>query len=237
MAAALTWGKHLREVRKARKLTQQQVADAIGVKRETVNQWESESRQLKGEQVIKLADFLGVSCDEVLRGVTAENAVFHSQTGLTNKAIDRLKRWKTIKNNSSQSPGEHAYEKIILRFINQMICSSHIYDFAEEAREFQLYLGSIIESLSDINKILKSFLDKPDCVSIEIVRAQSDPMAKFNVQSDIDIALLCDYRAKELFGYFMERLAGEGLSKDKMWELHREYKDLCERLDNTNGAH
>jgi transcriptional regulator with XRE-family HTH domain len=234
MVESRTWGKYLQNLREARKLTQQQVAKGIGASRERVNQWESESRNLKAEQVIKFANFFGVSCDEVLRGVTAENSVLHAQAGLSNRAIDRLKRWNTLKNNSSQSPGEYAREKTILRFINQMICSSHIYEFAEEAHEFQLYLGECIESLSNRNKILKSYLDNPDCVSIEIVR---EPRDDVYMQLDIDTVLLCDYRAKELFSYFMERLAGEGLSKHKMWELQREYKNLCERVDDVDGTH
>lgn len=59
-------GKHLEELRKSRNETQQELANALGVKRETVNQWESESRQLKAEAVVNLAKHFGVSSDNIV---------------------------------------------------------------------------------------------------------------------------------------------------------------------------
>ena len=83
-------GKRIEGFRKNRGLTQAELAKEMGVKRETVVQWESNSRDLKTSATVKLADFFGVTCDEILRGIKAENVDINKKTGLSDKAIDRL---------------------------------------------------------------------------------------------------------------------------------------------------
>lgn len=51
---------HLRAHRKARKLTQQKVADGIGVSFNTVSGWETGARTMDMEDLEKLAVFYGV---------------------------------------------------------------------------------------------------------------------------------------------------------------------------------
>lgn len=59
-------GQIISKVRSEQGKTQQEVADGIGVKRETVNQWETGTRQIKAEHVIKLSRFFNVSADYLL---------------------------------------------------------------------------------------------------------------------------------------------------------------------------
>lgn len=54
-------GNRLREVRKSKNLTIQQVADAIGVGRNTISRYENEKHYPKPKTWQKLADFFGVS--------------------------------------------------------------------------------------------------------------------------------------------------------------------------------
>ena len=54
-----TFGKALKADREARKLTQQQVADAIGVKQQHVAGWESGKNLPRPESWEKLVDFFG----------------------------------------------------------------------------------------------------------------------------------------------------------------------------------
>jgi SOS-response transcriptional repressor LexA len=57
----------IRELRKERKLTQQQVADAIGISRVAVSKWESgETKDLKRDSLIGLSALFGVSLNELL---------------------------------------------------------------------------------------------------------------------------------------------------------------------------
>lgn len=57
------FGKRLREVRKSKKLTQQQIADEIGVNRGSYSNWEKGKREPSFENLIKLADLLEVTLD------------------------------------------------------------------------------------------------------------------------------------------------------------------------------
>lgn len=58
-------GERIRKLREEKGLTQQQLAKKMYVKRETVNQWENETRDLKTGYTISLADFFGVTCDYI----------------------------------------------------------------------------------------------------------------------------------------------------------------------------
>ena len=83
-------GKRIKELREKKGLTQKELAENLSVKRETVNQWENGTRDLKTEYTIKLADFFEVTCDEILRGVKAENVSINKELGLSDSAIEIL---------------------------------------------------------------------------------------------------------------------------------------------------
>ena len=58
-----TVGDKIRQVRVARNLTQQDLADKMGLKRNTISQWESGSRNVSVEQLIEIAKVVGVTLD------------------------------------------------------------------------------------------------------------------------------------------------------------------------------
>lgn len=57
------FGKRLREVRKSKKLTQQEIAELLGVKQNTYSDWENGKTEPSFENLIKLADLLEVTLD------------------------------------------------------------------------------------------------------------------------------------------------------------------------------
>lgn len=59
-------GRRLRELRKARGLTQQQVAAYLNAAKSTVSQYENDINEPDLETLVKLADWFGVSVDELL---------------------------------------------------------------------------------------------------------------------------------------------------------------------------
>ncbi len=83
-------GKRISRLREQKGLTQLELAKALGVKRETVTQWETGTRDLKTEYTVKLADFFDVSSDEILRGVKAENVSVKRDLELSDKAIENI---------------------------------------------------------------------------------------------------------------------------------------------------
>lgn len=56
----------LKELREESKLTQKEVADAVGGTQSNLAKWEKEKIQPAADMVIKLADFFGVSTDYLL---------------------------------------------------------------------------------------------------------------------------------------------------------------------------
>lgn len=78
--------------------SQRDIADALGVSRETVTQWENGTRRIKDVDIVMLADYFGVSCDYILRGVSSDNIGINKLTGLSEKAIEFLKAENEKKN-------------------------------------------------------------------------------------------------------------------------------------------
>lgn len=65
----------LKELRKQQKLTQQQVADAVGIGMQAYAYYEKEERDPSPDTLCRLADFFNVSVDELL-GRTSEPGIF-----------------------------------------------------------------------------------------------------------------------------------------------------------------
>jgi len=63
-----TLGTRLKALRKNKKITQQQVADAIGVSKTSVIYWEKDENLPKHDSLMALARVLGVTSDYLLNG-------------------------------------------------------------------------------------------------------------------------------------------------------------------------
>lgn len=87
-------GLRIKRLREEKGLTQQDMADALNVKRQTVAQWENGERDLKTGYIIDLAEYLNVSSDYLL-GIsdykTKENTDIGAVLGLSEKAIEAIK--------------------------------------------------------------------------------------------------------------------------------------------------
>lgn len=56
-------GEKIKTIRLARNLTQQDLADRMGLKRNTISQWESGMRKISVEHLIEIAKVVGVTLD------------------------------------------------------------------------------------------------------------------------------------------------------------------------------
>lgn len=68
----LQTGKLIQELRKQKGFTQQQLADMLNLSNKTISKWESGSGSPDISNLPPLADALGVSVDELLRGKLQE---------------------------------------------------------------------------------------------------------------------------------------------------------------------
>lgn len=112
-------GVCIAKLREGRGLSQKQLSEELGklglnVRRETITQWENGTRDLKTEYTVRLAEFFGVSCDYILRGVSSENLRISKETGLRNEAINKL-RYLCGWCNSTPPPYQNE--------INDLLCS------------------------------------------------------------------------------------------------------------------
>lgn len=72
-----TYGTKLNQLRIKAKLSQQEVADFIGVSRSTYNSWESDQASYKVEYITKLADVFNVSPTDLLPNSNSIKIVNH----------------------------------------------------------------------------------------------------------------------------------------------------------------
>lgn len=130
-------GDRIAEKRKALGFTQAELASKLLVKRETINQWENGIRQIKGEDIVRLADMLRTTTDYILRGVNPENVDIARDTGLSEKAIIRLKNLKMGNGHGSLGVGAKGYIFETVSSISDFIESNY---FLELFNNIELYL-------------------------------------------------------------------------------------------------
>ena len=70
----MTLGEKLQKLRKARGWTQEELAEKVGVSRQSLSKWESDSTLPDTANVIILADLFGVSIDYLLREAVPADA-------------------------------------------------------------------------------------------------------------------------------------------------------------------
>lgn len=59
-------GENIKELRKDKKISQQTLAEKIGVSQKAIDYWERGVNEPKATYIVKLADFFGVSTDFLL---------------------------------------------------------------------------------------------------------------------------------------------------------------------------
>lgn len=85
-------GNRVQLLRKEAGLNQKQLAEIIGVNQNTLSRYETNDRQIQPADVVRLADYFGVSCDYLLRGYAPDNVKHGQETGLSDKTLDLLKQ-------------------------------------------------------------------------------------------------------------------------------------------------
>lgn len=68
----MSMGSKLAQARKQANLTQEQLAERLGVTRQAVSRWESDTAYPETDKIVRMAQILNVSCDYLLRDGEAE---------------------------------------------------------------------------------------------------------------------------------------------------------------------
>ena len=128
-------GRRIKELREGKKLRQADLAEKVTVKRETVNQWENGTRQIKGEDIAALADALDTTTDYILRGIASEHVDIARYTHLSDKAIERLHRL------GSTGPVAKGYRIAITDMLSELIESDGFYEMFSGMGFYFIYGG------------------------------------------------------------------------------------------------
>ena len=72
--------------------TYKALGEAVGVRQQTISQYASGQTQPTSDIVLKMAKFFGVSVDYLLTGVSSYNKEYCEELGLSESAIEYLKR-------------------------------------------------------------------------------------------------------------------------------------------------
>lgn len=66
-AIRMTFGEKLSKIRKENNYTQEQLAEALGVSRQSVSKWEADIAFPETEKIIKISEIFGCSLDWLLK--------------------------------------------------------------------------------------------------------------------------------------------------------------------------
>lgn len=71
------FGKNIRKIRIAKKLTQTEFANLFDLKRTAVGAYEEGRSEAKIDTIIKIADYFNLTLDQLLRKEITVNEIFH----------------------------------------------------------------------------------------------------------------------------------------------------------------
>lgn len=145
-------GLRISQARESKGLSQKDLSEIIGVKRETITQWENAARDIKTTDIVRLSDALNISCDYLLRGISANNIPIGEQLGLSEKAIETLKAIKRM--DALYGISDKGCTKLISDIISLLEKSAEYTVFFElvDLRE-KNEIGKSIDEISTINDL------------------------------------------------------------------------------------
>ena len=186
------FAKKLRSLLEENSVTKTALAKKLGVKQQTVSQWADGSTAPKLEHLIQLASTFNVSIDELATGIAPENKKVHSNIGLSNSAIEILKRL----NNSDAKNKVH--NQIVVEFLNIMIerVDTKFYSLSRLARLCMDYIIGAHEPLLEQEELAKQRV-----IGMDIFVHRDRPNSR---NDDLDFRT---YQLTKDFENFIENLA------------------------------
>jgi len=207
-------GERIKTLREEKGFTQQTLADALHLKRETINMWENGFRDLKTGSIIALADFFDVSADYIL-GRTDNRTLDTSiqsaceVTGLTEHAIailNKAQRNKGKKGISSKCTSEdgkeisHNYHYAFLFLFDRLI---RYYSTPDLVRNFAIWVAAFSEpdvndskdeNESNLIAALSADQYETDAFQKRIAEITGDPLTSYRFITKYDLSKLYEYK-------------------------------------------
>lgn len=253
-------GARLRALRDAKKQSQKDVSEILGVTQAAYGKFEAGDRDLSTKYCIKLADYFGVTCDYILRGVDAPYVDMCRVTDLTQESINALKSYKqdwktTVQAFIRQKPVHYeAVEKLkeislktgypvrrnadneTLEIINEIDSENDLYFKLQEKTRVDVYktivLNSVIQDDSFLTNIAKAAFRAGSAYRREQRQSHTalEEIEISNTTCD-DQIFSARYVAGQLFGQFFVALYEKYFATVSNIAFYREMK-----LRETEGS-
>ena len=99
------------------KTTLKGLAEAVGIRQQTVSLYRNGETQPTPETLVKIAKFFGVSVDYLLTGISSQNKSIHEELGLSEEAIKLIKTARTVE---------------AFKTLNDLLSDRDFYNFLED---------------------------------------------------------------------------------------------------------
>lgn len=106
------------------KTTLKELAEAIGIRQQTVSLYKNGETQPTPETLVKIAEFFGVSVDYLLTSISSQNKSIHEELGLSEEAISMLKTAKATEALDGMPT--------LLDTLNGLLSDRDFYDFLDD---------------------------------------------------------------------------------------------------------
>ena len=116
-------GSFLSELRKEKGITQRDLADYLGVSDKTISHWECDKYSPDISVIPILAEYFGVTCDEILRG--EKKAPEHSEIDFSYEALDKESEFEKY----AKIRLQNAYNKLKVSNIVSVFISAFVLAF------------------------------------------------------------------------------------------------------------
>lgn len=97
----MTFGERLYELRKAKNVSQEELAERLDVSRQSISKWENDKAYPEMTRLLYMSDYFGVSLDYLMRGVEANEE--SEETNVKYRAKNMVMVWNTFVSNLSDS--------------------------------------------------------------------------------------------------------------------------------------
>lgn len=104
--------------------TLKKLAEFIGIRQQTVSLYKNGETQPTPETLVKIAEFFTVSVDYILTGVSSQNKSIDQELGLSEEAINMLKRAKEA--------DEYDESLHLVYELNRLLSDRDFYEFLED---------------------------------------------------------------------------------------------------------
>lgn len=118
------------------KTTQKKLGESIGIRPQTVSLYMDGSTQPTADNLYKIAKYFDVSVDYLLTGVSSDNKEIHKQLGLSEDAVNWIKRAKTTGNFENCTD--------VITTLNSLLSDRDFYSFLEDLNFKTEYLKALM---------------------------------------------------------------------------------------------